>query len=119
MARKGKKKPYSHTATAEGHGGLFATTHWSLVLAAGDLASPKASAALETLCRSYWYPLYAYLRRSGHQPQDAEDVVQGFFVHLLRLRLLHSFFYGLPARTSPLSAFTCAGGVPLPCDGEK
>lgn len=74
----------------QAHGGVFATTHWSVVLAAGDPASPKAGAALETLCRTYWYPLYAYLRRSGHRPEDAEDLVQGFFVHLLRLELLHS-----------------------------
>lgn len=48
-----------------GKGRLFPTTHWSVVLAAGDPASPKASAALEQLCRTYWYPLYAYLRRDG------------------------------------------------------
>ncbi len=60
------------------------------MLAAGDPASPQASVALETLCRTYWYPLYAYLRRSGHQPADAEDLVQGFFLHLLRVELLHS-----------------------------
>jgi len=75
---------------AEGRSLLFATTHWSVVLAAGDPASPKARAALETLCRTYWYPLYAYLRRIGHAPEDAEDLVQGFFLHLLRREVLHS-----------------------------
>jgi RNA polymerase sigma factor (sigma-70 family) len=74
----------------EGGGGRFATTHWSVVLAAGDPATPAALAALETLCRTYWYPLYAYLRRTGHGPEDAEDLVQGFFLHLLRREVLHS-----------------------------
>src|SRR5437868_8435622 len=66
-----------------GEGSVFATTHWSVVLAAGDPASPQATAALETLCRAYWYPLYAYVRRSGHSPQDAEDLTQEFFSRLL------------------------------------
>jgi RNA polymerase sigma-70 factor (ECF subfamily) len=70
--------------------GLFATTHWSEVLAAADHESPEATAALERLCRAYWYPLYAYLRRTGYQPADAEDLVQGFFLHLLRLEILRS-----------------------------
>ncbi len=82
----GTEDPNSETRA---QGATFASTHWSVVLAAGDPASPKASAALETLCRTYWYPLYAYLRRNGYQPADAEDLVQGFFVHLLRLELLH------------------------------
>ena len=68
----------------------FATTHWSVVLAAGDPASPRARAALETLCRTYWYPLYAYLRHTGHGPEDAEDLVQGFFLQLLRREVLKS-----------------------------
>jgi RNA polymerase sigma factor (sigma-70 family) len=68
----------------------FATTHWSVVLAAGDPASPAARAALETLCRTYWYPLYAYLRRTGCGPEDAEDLVQGFFLQLLRREILKS-----------------------------
>jgi DNA-directed RNA polymerase specialized sigma24 family protein len=61
----------------------FATTHWSVVLAAGDAASSKGSEALETLCRTYWRPLYAYLRRKGTTPHDAQDCVQGFFADLL------------------------------------
>ena len=64
--------------------GLFATTHWSVVLAAGQGANVQASAALEQLCRTYWYPLYAYLRRGGHKPEDADDLTQGFFARLLR-----------------------------------
>jgi len=62
---------------------LFQTTHWSVVLAAGDGDSPQAADALEKLCRTYWYPLYAYVRRKGHAAQDAQDMTQGFFAHLL------------------------------------
>lgn len=59
--------------------GRFASTHWSVVLAAARTASPEAEAALENLCIAYWYPLYAYLRRSGHAPHAAEDLTQEFF----------------------------------------
>ena len=59
--------------------GRFASTHWSVILAACQTASPEAEAALEKLCVAYWYPLYAYLRRSGHAPHDAEDLTQNFF----------------------------------------
>lgn len=62
----------------------FTTTHWSVVLAAGDAQSSRATQALDTLCRTYWYPLYAYVRRRGRSPQDAEDLTQGFFHSLLR-----------------------------------
>lgn len=66
------------------HGpGVFATTHWSVVLAAGDELSSRRSQALEQLCRAYWYPLYAYIRRRGHDEHEAKDLTQGFFVHLL------------------------------------
>ena len=58
--------------------GQFASTHWSVVLAAAQTSSPEAEAALEKLCVAYWYPLYAYLRRSGHSPSlacgDGSDV---------------------------------------------
>jgi RNA polymerase sigma factor (sigma-70 family) len=60
---------------------LFATTRWSVVLAARDEADPAQ--ALETLCRTYWPALYAYARRHGISPHDAEDVTQGFFAKLL------------------------------------
>ena len=62
----------------------FATTHWSVVLAAGQSADAQASEALEQLCRTYWYPLYAYVRRRGHGPEDARDLTQEFFALLLR-----------------------------------
>ncbi len=62
----------------------FATTHWSVVLAAGQSADAQASEALEQLCRTYWYPLYAYVRRRGHGPEDAQDLTQEFFALFLR-----------------------------------
>jgi RNA polymerase sigma-70 factor (ECF subfamily) len=61
----------------------FPTTHWSRVVAAGDRAAPEAREALAELCRAYWYPLYAFVRRQGHGPEDARDLVQGFFAALL------------------------------------
>lgn len=57
----------------------FATTHWSVVLAAAQGDPARARAALERLCQSYWYPLYAFVRRSGKSSHDAEDLVQSFF----------------------------------------
>jgi RNA polymerase sigma-70 factor (ECF subfamily) len=61
----------------------FHTTHWSVVLSAGELDSSQAAAALEHLGRAYWYPLYAYVRAQGHSPHDAEDLTQSFFAFLL------------------------------------
>ncbi len=62
---------------------LFATTHWSVVLAAADQGKPEAAAALEKLCRTYWYPLSVYIRRHGHSPEDSRDLTQEFFFRLL------------------------------------
>jgi len=62
---------------------LFATTHWSLVLQAGGQNSPQSAEALAQLCRAYWYPLYAYVRRQGHDVHDAQDLTQEFFARLL------------------------------------
>ena len=61
----------------------FATTHWSVVLAAGGTDTPAANAALETLLRAYWKPLYFYLRQRGQTHHDAEDLVQAFFCRFL------------------------------------
>src|ERR1043166_1148159 len=66
--------------------GQFATTHWSVVLAAGKSDASQANEALEKLCRTYWYPIYAYLRRRGRGEQDAQDLAQGFFAQLLERR---------------------------------
>ena len=62
---------------------LFSTTHWSVVLAAGQRDTPQAREALERLCRTYWYPLYAYVRRRGYAPEDAQDLTQEFFARLV------------------------------------
>ena len=64
----------------------FATTHWSVVLAARETDAPQAVEALEKLCRTYWYPIYAYLRRRSCGEQDAQDLTQGFFAQLLERR---------------------------------
>lgn len=63
---------------------LFATTRWSIVLAAGDHREPTAAMALRDLCAAYWYPLYAFVRRDGVAEQDAMDLVQGFVADLLQ-----------------------------------
>lgn len=73
-----------HRAEEQGKGAAaFATTHWSVVLAAGHGESSQAAEALERLCGTYWYPLYAYVRRQGNSPEDAQDVTQEFFARLL------------------------------------
>lgn len=61
----------------------FMTTRWSIVNAAGGRSTPSAQAALEQLCRIYWPPVYAFIRRKGHETNSAEDLTQAFFVHLL------------------------------------
>jgi DNA-directed RNA polymerase specialized sigma24 family protein len=66
----------------------FASTRWSVVLAAGDSSAPGASEALEKLCGAYWFPLYAYVRRQGHSPHDAQDLTQGFFAWLIESKHL-------------------------------
>lgn len=68
----------------------FATTHWSLVFAAGHGASAEARGAMAELCRIYWYPLYAYARQKGAAPEAAQDLTQGFFEHLLEHDLVAS-----------------------------
>src|SRR3569833_1003031 len=70
------------------NGEIFATTRRTVVLAAGGRGTPQADIALEDLCRSYWYPLYVYVRRQGHSRQDAEDLVQAFFARLLEKNYL-------------------------------
>jgi RNA polymerase sigma factor (sigma-70 family) len=70
------------------HGGVaFTTTHWSVVLEAQG-ESPAAQEALEKLCRTYWRPIFAFLRRQGLRPDEAEDITQGFFAELLERRSL-------------------------------
>ena len=61
----------------------FQATHWSVVMQARETSSPQATEALNILCRDYWYPLYAFIRRRGHSPAEAQDLTQAFFAHLL------------------------------------
>ncbi len=62
---------------------VFVTTRWSVVLAAGLETGSRGADALESLCRAYWFPLYAYIRREGRSPEDAQDLTQEFFSRLL------------------------------------
>jgi RNA polymerase sigma-70 factor (ECF subfamily) len=71
------------------HGAAFTTTHWSVVLEAQG-PSPAAQAALEKLCRTYWRPIYGYVRRHGNGPEEAKDLTQGFFALLLERRDLNT-----------------------------
>src|SRR5687767_15996814 len=67
---------------------LFPNTRWSVVLAAREPPSPESAAALEAICRAYWYPLYAYVRRNGHSAHDAQDLTQEFFCRLIEKQWL-------------------------------
>ncbi len=87
--------PGKETESAMTRNGVFASTHWSVVLAAGEGQSPQASEALEKLCQAYWRPLYVYARRRGYTPEDAQDLTQQFFALFLRKR---SFSLADPAR---------------------
>jgi RNA polymerase sigma factor (sigma-70 family) len=80
-------------AITEGNGDLprvaqFNTTDWSVVRMAGQSHSPQSMAALERLCQAYWYPLYAFVRRTGYGSTEAEDLAQGFFAWLLESKHL-------------------------------
>jgi RNA polymerase sigma factor (sigma-70 family) len=72
-------------STAQSGGVAFTTTHWSVVLEAQG-ESPAAQEALEKLCSTYWRPIFAFLRRQGFRPEEAEDITQGFFAQLLERR---------------------------------
>lgn len=67
---------------------IFVTTRWSMVLEAAHCDAQRARTALEDLCGAYWFPLYAYVRRRGYGPHDAEDLTQGFFARILKLNSL-------------------------------
>lgn len=68
--------------------GEFPLTHWSAVFTAGKDGVVNGEAALAELCGTYWFPLYAFARRKGHQPADAQDLTQGFFAYLIHARLV-------------------------------
>lgn len=83
---------------------MFATTHWTVVLAAGQRHTPQSDRALEELCRTYWFPLYAYVRRRGKTKEDAEDLTQAFFARFLEKNYLD----GLNAERGRFRAFLLA-----------
>jgi hypothetical protein len=68
--------------------GLFPLTHWTGIIDAGNMASPKNQEALGQFCESYWDPVYFFLRGKGHQPADAADLTQAFFAWFLRKDIL-------------------------------
>jgi RNA polymerase sigma factor (sigma-70 family) len=68
--------------------GQFRTTHWSVVLRSAQTQVPGSRTALAELCQLYWYPLYAFVRRRGYSPEDAQDLTQGFFLSLLERKSL-------------------------------
>lgn len=85
-------------------GDIFVTTHWTVVQTAGNRQSPEADVALESLCRTYWFPLYAYIRRRGYAKADAEDLAQAFFTCFLAKNYLN----GLNAERGKFRAFLLA-----------
>ncbi|MEK7782206.1 MAG: sigma factor [Verrucomicrobiota bacterium] len=85
-------------------GDIFATTHWTVVLAAGQRHTPQSDHALEELCRTYWFPLYAYVRRRGYAKADAEDLVQAFFARFLA----KNYLAGLSEERGRFRAFLLA-----------
>jgi RNA polymerase sigma factor (sigma-70 family) len=70
------------------HARFPSQTHWTLIAAVGDSSSPEAQAALNQLCQTYWFPIYAFIRREGNDSHKAKDLTQSFFVHLLRKNLI-------------------------------
>jgi len=76
-----------HGPPAEG-AASFHTTRWTIVMKAAQSQAQGGQFALAELCRNYWYPLYIFARRRGHSPDDAQDLTQGFFLHLLQQRAL-------------------------------
>jgi len=81
--RRGGHRVSGSDPSSASDSGRFATTCWTIVVQAKDQRSPQAQQALAELCRAYWYPLYVFLRRRGYQPDQAEDLTQGFFADLL------------------------------------
>ena len=78
------------TTVLPGGAAVFATTHWTVVMQAARQDSPSGQAALATLYQTYWYPIYAFIRRSGFAPEEAQDLTQDFFVRLLEKNWLAS-----------------------------
>jgi DNA-directed RNA polymerase specialized sigma24 family protein len=86
-----EKEEQEVTARRSGQLGHWAgSTHWSAVPAVGQRGSPGAAAAMEDLCRTYWYPLYAYVRRRGYEVEEAQDLTQEFFAKMIENHWLKS-----------------------------
>jgi RNA polymerase sigma-70 factor (ECF subfamily) len=92
------------TSERDPRGDVFVTTRWTVVLSAGRKSSPHSDRALGELCQTYWYPLYAYVRRQGKTKEDAEDLVQAFFARFLEKNYLE----GLSAERGKFRAFLLA-----------
>lgn len=82
-ARLAPLDPHPTQSPGPDQQGWFQTTHWSVVLTAKDAYSPRSQEAMEKLCRAYWQPLYAFIRREGYPPAQAQDLTQDFFARLL------------------------------------
>ena len=118
----------STPSTDRGKSPAFATTHWSVVMMAGEGDGTRARDALARLCKTYWYPLYSFVRRRGHSPEDAQDLTQEFLSHLLeknwvsaadrtrgrfRSFLLSAMKHFLADEWDKASAQKRGGGLPL------
>lgn len=91
MSASDSTSAVSKAQPGQDHGSAgFHTTHWTAIITAGRDASEEAVAALESLCRTYWYPLYAFSRRQGQSPADSEDLTQQFFAGFLERRSFES-----------------------------
>jgi RNA polymerase sigma factor (sigma-70 family) len=88
----------------QSRGDVFVTTRWTVILSAGRQSSPQSDRALGELCQTYWFPLYAYVRRRGYSREDAEDLTQAFFARFLE----RSYLEGLDAERGKFRAFLLA-----------
>jgi RNA polymerase sigma-70 factor (ECF subfamily) len=89
---------------APSRAGRFATTRWSLVLAAGQQTNVRSTEALTSLCEMYWYPVYAFIRRRGYQAEDSADLTQEFFARVLQ----KNYFHDADQARGRFRAFLCA-----------
>ena len=96
--------PKNPTSATGAERDIFATTHWTAVIAAGRGGSPEAEVAIEELCRTYWFPLYVYVRRQTPTREDAEDLTQAFFARFLEKNYLEN----LTAQKGKFRAFLLA-----------
>jgi RNA polymerase sigma-70 factor (ECF subfamily) len=85
-------------------GGRFATTRWSLVIAAGHQTNARSAEALTSLCEIYWYPVYAFIRRQGTRAEDCADLTQAFFARVLE----KNYFHDADPERGRFRAFLCA-----------